>query len=228
MSEMNKIIVLVLLVGLGVWIAFKPPRKTNREAEALAQRTIQPVEVTSDDGFQRAYFASGCFWCVEAIYESVRGVEEVISGYSGGHTQKPTYRSIGTGTTGHTETVEVIYDDNQVSFEELLDVYFDSQNVTQAYGQGNDRGSQYRSVVFYQNTQQKTLIDAKIAAVNATLKRGEVAAEVLPFQKFWIAEKYHQDYEKFNPTDPYVRGVSIPRLRRFQKKRPNLLKSSPE
>ena len=115
---------------------------------------IAPVEVVSSDGFKRAYFASGCFWCVEAIYESLIGVEESISGYSGGHTKNPTYESSNTGKTGHAEAVEIIYNPNVISFKILIDVYFESQNISQVNGQGNDRGSQYRSIIFYQNMEE--------------------------------------------------------------------------
>ncbi|MFD2258125.1 peptide-methionine (S)-S-oxide reductase MsrA [Luteolibacter algae] len=199
-------------------------QKTDRTAQNEAQKTITPVEVKSEDGLARAYFASGCFWCVEAIYESVKGVKESISGYSGGHTENPTYEDSNTGKTGHAEAVEIIYDPEVVSFATLVDVYFGSQNVTQANGQGPDNGSQYRSIIFYQNDDQKKIIDEKIAALNKEMGDEEVAAEVLPFQKFWIGEDYHQDYEKKHPENPYVRGVSIPRLKKFQEKFPHLLK----
>ncbi len=185
----------------------------------------QPIEIPLVNGLARAYFASGCFWCVEASYESVKGVKEAISGYSGGHTDNPTYESTTTGTTGHAEAIEVIYDPKVVSFATLVDVYFASQDVTQVNGQGADRGSQYRSIIFYQNEEQKKIIEAKIAAMNKKISPKEVAAEVYPFQKFWLAEAYHQDFEKKNPDNPYVRRVSIPRLERFQKKLPEVLKS---
>ena len=190
------------------------------------QRSLQPVQVESGDGFERAYFASGCFWCVEAIFESMRGVEEAISGYSGGHTKNPTYESSNTGKTGHAEAVEVIYDSEVVSFSQLVDVYFGSQNVTQVNGQGPDRGSQYRSIVFYQNEEEKKIIQEKIAALNEKLWLRKVAAEVYPFRKFWVAEDYHQDFERNNPNHPYIRAVSIPRLKRFQAKFPELLKEA--
>jgi len=119
--------------------------------------------------------------------------------------------------------VEVIYDPKQISFAQLVDVYFGSQDVTQVNGQGPDRGSQYRSILFYQNEEQKKIIDEKIAELNASLGNKKVAAEVMPFEKFWVAEDYHQDYEKRNPNNPYVRGVSIPRLNRFKAKFPDLL-----
>lgn len=182
-----------------------------------------PVEVPLQDGKARAYFASGCFWCVEAIYESVKGVDEVISGYSGGFTENPTYEKSNTGKTGHAEAVEVIYDPEVVSFSTLVDVYFGSQNPTQVNGQGPDRGSQYRSIIFYQNDEQKKIIEDKKAALAKELD-ATIAAEIYPFQKFWIAEAYHQDYEKQHPNQSYIRAVSIPRLNRFKAKFPDILK----
>ena len=110
---------------------------------------------------KKAYFASGCFWCVEAIYENVSGVKEVINGYAGGHTKNPTYESSNTGKTGHAEAVEVIYNPEKVSYSSLVDVYFGSQNVTQINGQGPDNGSQYRSIIFYQNEQEQKIINYK-------------------------------------------------------------------
>ncbi len=196
----------------------------NKKAETQAQNTQEPVEVPAKDGMEKAYFASGCFWCVEAIYESVKGVEESISGYSGGHTENPTYESSNTGQTGHAEAVEIIYDPSIVSFKQLVDVYFGSQNVTQVNGQGPDHGSQYRSIVFYQNDSQKEIIDAKVAELEKEYGEGKVAAQILPFQKFWIAEGYHQNFERLNPNHGYIQNVSVPRLRRFQKKFPELLK----
>ena len=173
----------------------------------------------------RAYFASGCFWCVEAVYESLSGVKESISGYSGGHTQNPTYASSNTGRTGHAEAVEIIYNAQEIRFSDLVDVYFGSQNIEQVNGQGPDRGSQYRSIIFYRNQAQKDIIDSKIKALEQTLGKGNVAAEVLPFEKFWKGESYHQNYERLHPNNPYIQNVSIPRLRKFQKKFPDLLKT---
>lgn len=186
-------------------------------------KTAEPIEVPLENGMAKAYFASGCFWCVEAIYESVKGVKESISGYAGGHTKNPTYEASNTGNTGHAEAVEVIYDPKIVSFETLVDVYFASQNPTQVNGQGPDRGSQYRSIIFYQNEAQKKIIEAKKTALENELDKA-VAAEVYPFQKFWVAEDYHQNYEKRHPDNSYIRNVSIPRLKRFQAKMPAVLK----
>jgi len=178
------------------------------------------------EGLKKAYFASGCFWCVEAVYESVKGVQESISGYSGGHTKNPTYNSSNTGTTGHAEAVEIYYDPSIVDFATLVDVYFGSQNITQVNGQGPDKGSQYRSIIFYQNEEEKAIIDKKVAALNAELAPEKVAAEVMPFEKFWVGEDYHQNYERLHPNQGYIQGVSVPRLKKFQKKFPNLIKEA--
>lgn len=194
----------------------------NKETMTSAD-TQKTVQVNYNDDYARAYFASGCFWCVEAIYESVKGVKESISGYSGGHTKNPTYESSNTGKTGHAEAVEIIYDPDVVSFATLVDVYFGSQNVTQVNGQGPDRGSQYRSIIFYQNEEEKKIIDAKKAELNKAYN-GKVAAEVKPFEHFWVGEDYHQDYEKLHPNQGYIRAVSIPRLKKFQAKFPELIK----
>jgi peptide-methionine (S)-S-oxide reductase len=201
--------------------------KNNAQVNPDQQAVINanPVEVPLQNGKAKAYFASGCFWCVEAVYESVKGVDEVINGYSGGHTQNPTYEASNTGQTGHAEAVEVIYDPNAVSFSTLVDVYFASQDPTQVNGQGPDNGSQYRSIIFYQNEEQKQIILKKKEAISKKLN-AKIAAEVYPFQKFWKAEDYHQNYEKLNPGNPYVRRVSIPRLNRFKQKMPEVLKEN--
>lgn len=190
-----------------------------------ADLKMDPVEVPMQDNLAKAYFASGCFWCVEAIYESVNGVKEVISGYSGGHTENPTYEKSNTGRTGHAEAVEVIYDPEVVSFETLVKVYYGSQNPTQVNGQGPDNGSQYRSILFYQNQDQKAIIE-KVSSEVAKNYDKPLAAEIVPFQKFWIAEDYHQNYERLHPENPYIQNVSIPRLEKFKKKFPDLLKKN--
>lgn len=199
--------------------------KTTRNSKQQMVINATPIEVPLKNGIAKAYFASGCFWCVEAIYESVHGVQEAISGYAGGFTDNPTYELSNTGRTGHAEAVEVLYDPEVVSFSTLVDVYFGSQNVSQVNGQGPDRGSQYRSILFYQNENQKAIILKKKEEI-AKAENTTVAAEVYPFQKFWKAEGYHQNYERLHPNNPYVRNVSIPRLKRFQAKFPHLLKKN--
>lgn len=173
-----------------------------------------------------AYFASGCFWCVEAIFESVKGVEEAISGYAGGNTINPTYRKIGTGNTGHAETVAVYYNPDIVSFQVLVNVFFGSHNPTTVNGQYPDYGTQYRSISFYSTDEEKKIIENTIKKLNNTIHNNEIVTEVTKIGKFYPAEDYHQDFEKRNPNHPYVKAISIPRLNRFKAKFPNLLKKT--
>ena len=192
---------------------------TNAQKYSEQQNLIinsMPVEVNTEK-IHKAYFASGCFWCVEAIYESIIGVNEVISGYSGGFTSEPTYDIVNTQTTGHAETIEVIYNPKLITFSQLVDVYFGTQNVEQINGQGPDNGTQYRSIIFYQNENQKDIINKKIQEITETLKVS-VAAESYPFLKFWKAEKYHQDFKKNNKFNRYIINVSDPRFKRFKYK----------
>ena len=178
-------------------------------------------------GTEKAYFASGCFWCVEAIFESVEGVQEAHSGYSGGKTKNPTYNQIGYGNTGHAEAVEVIYDTKVVSFKTLVDVFFGSHDPTTLNRQGPDRGTQYRSVAFYQNDTEKIAINSHIVKlIEEEIYSNKIVTEVTPLVKFYYAEKYHQDYEKINPENSYIRNVSIPRLNRFKAKYLHLLKKA--
>ncbi|WP_290697001.1 peptide-methionine (S)-S-oxide reductase MsrA [Lacinutrix sp.] len=218
---MKKLIVLVAVTFL--FNCKNAAQNADSNTNKNDVKTARPVEVALENGMAKAYFASGCFWCVEAVYESVKGVEESISGYAGGHTKNPTYAGSNTGRTGHAEAVEIIYNPKIVSFETLVDVYFASQNPTQVNGQGPDRGSQYRSIIFYQNDAQKQIIDTKKAALAKKLGK-TIAAEVYPFQKFWIGEDYHQNYERLHPNSGYIQNVSIPRLRKFQAKMPEVLK----
>ena len=212
---MKKLFVSIFLVGL--FYSSCAQEKNNR-----IQQNLQPISVNEKD-VHKAYFASGCFWCVEAIYESLIGVKEVTSGYSGGDTNNPTYGLVNTKLTGHAETIEVVYDPNEISFSNLLDVYFGSQNIDQINGQGPDMGPQYRSIIFYQNNRQKTLIESKIDKIESE-KNLNVAAEVYPFRKFWVAEKYHQNFKKNNPNHPYIKNVSDPRFKNFKFKFEDLIK----
>ncbi|MGC6479645.1 MAG: peptide-methionine (S)-S-oxide reductase MsrA [Flavobacteriaceae bacterium] len=176
---------------------------------------------------QKAYFAAGCFWCVEAIFESVKGVKEVYSGYAGGQTINPNYNQIGSGKTGHAEAVEVIYDPAVVDFKTLLQVFFGSHDPTTPNRQGPDRGTQYRSIAFYTTAAEREIIQRYIEELSqAKIFTAEIVTEVKPLKKFYYAEEYHQDYEKRNPNNPYVQRVSIPRLRKFQRSYPELLKAT--
>jgi peptide-methionine (S)-S-oxide reductase len=174
-----------------------------------------------------AYFASGCFWCVEAIFQHVKGVEEAISGYAGGEIPNPTYREVSRGQTKHAEAVKVIYNPQQVDFNTLVKVFFGSHDPTTPNRQGPDRGSQYRSIAFYQNEEEKQIIKDYIEKLEKeAVYSSPIVTEVKPLEHFYEAEDYHQEYERLHPDDPYVQNVSLPRLKRFQEKYPELLKSA--
>jgi peptide-methionine (S)-S-oxide reductase len=172
-----------------------------------------------------ATFAAGCFWHEEALFESVKGVKEAISGYAGGTTSNPTYEDVETGNTGHAETVNVYYNPKEISYETLVKVFFAGQDPTQVNGQGPDHGTQYRSIAFYRTPEEKTVIENEIKALTASGKfKKPIAAQVMPFTKFWQAEDYHQNYIEHNPNSSYVQYVSIPEIKDFQKQNPQLVK----
>jgi peptide-methionine (S)-S-oxide reductase len=183
------------------------------------------TKVENLSGFSKAYFAAGCFWHEEALFESIKGVKEAISGYAGGTTTNPTYEIVETGTTGHAESVEVYYDPKIISYKTLLKIYFAGQDPTQVNGQGPDIGTQYRSIAFYTNNTEKQEIEEYIKQLNTSGKYdAPIAAQVMLLTKFWPAEAYHQDYIAHNPDNPYVQHVSIPEIQKFQKEYPDLIK----
>jgi len=198
---------------------------SNKKEQSKSSKNDTVTKTIISDDAEVAYFASGCFWCVEAIFESVKGVEEAVSGYAGGFTKNPTYESSNTGKTGHAETVAVYYNPDKVSFETLVTVYYGSHNPTTENGQAPDFGSQYRSIAFYQNEKEKKIIEAKMNQLNKDVYDGKIVTEVKKLEKFYIAEDYHQNYEKLNPQSGYIQNVSVPRLNKFKKKFPDLLKS---
>jgi peptide-methionine (S)-S-oxide reductase len=214
----NTLLITVLVLITNCTNAQKYSEKQNLIINSI------PIEVNTEK-IHKAYFASGCFWCVEAIYESIIGVNEVISGYSGGFTSNPTYDIVNTQTTGHAETIEVIYNPKLITFSQLVDVYFGTQNIEQINGQGPDNGTQYRSIIFYQNENQKNIISKKIKQITETLKVN-VAAESYPFLKFWKAENYHQDFKKNNKFNSYIINVSDPRFKRFKYKFSEIIKQN--
>jgi len=180
---------------------------------------------TSDPGLSRATFSSGCFWCVEGVFESVEGVRDAVSGYTGGDEANPTYEQVSSGTTGHVEAVNVYYDSTVVDYPTLVRVFFESQDPTQVDGQGPDRGKQYRSVAFYRNEGEKAVIASIMDSLNRSgAYAAPIAVQFAPFKKFWPAEEYHQNFVEKNPNHPYVQGESMPRISRFKQQCPLLLK----
>jgi peptide-methionine (S)-S-oxide reductase len=162
---------------------------------------------------------------VEAIFESVKGVKEAVSGYSGGKEEHPTYEDVSYGRTSHAETVEVYYDPEVISYLELVQVFFGSHDPTSLNRQGPDQGTQYRSIAFYKDQKEKQIVESYIRALeeNKVYDR-PIVTEVTKFDKFYKAEDYHQDYERNNPNNSYIRNVSVPRLNRFKQNFPEYLK----
>lgn len=213
---------LTLFILLGITIACK-----NSHSSVAANLEETPPYQPGPH-IQKAYFASGCFWCVEAIFESVQGVEEVISGYSGGAENHANYDAVSSGYTEHAESVEVFYDSNLVDYKTLLKVFFGSHDATTLNRQGPDFGKQYRSIIFFQNDYERQIATDFIERLylDGGLPQGTITTELSPFKTFYPAESYHQNYEKLHPDDDYIRGVSLPRLHSFKSNYPELLKKS--
>ncbi|MGB5554050.1 MAG: peptide-methionine (S)-S-oxide reductase MsrA [Flavobacteriaceae bacterium] len=223
---MNQLKITLLVFATFFAASCQSKVKENAKPEISAIK-VEKIGITPQDlsQYETAYFASGCFWCVEAIFESVKGVKEVISGYSGGKEKNPTYEQVGGGLTTHAEAVEVYYDPKEISFTKLVQVFFGSHDPTSLNRQGPDRGTQYRSIAFYKNGQEKKIIEDYIKALqNQNVYDAPIVTEVTQFEKFYDAEDYHQDYEKKHPNNSYITNVSIPRLNRFKKNFPDFLK----
>ena len=189
------------------------------------QQPVYSINNQDYSQYSKAYFASGCFWCVETIYESLEGVKEVYSGYAGGSTVNPNYYQVMTGRTGHAESIEIIYDESEIKFEMLLKVFFDSHDPTTMNRQGPDYGTQYRSIAFYSDEREKEKINNYINLLSSNSIFGKnIVTEVMKIEEFYYAEDYHQDFERKNPNNPYVRNVSIPRFEKFKEKSSNYVK----
>ncbi len=166
-----------------------------------------------------ATLAGGCFWCLEAVFDDLRGVESVESGYAGGDAPNPSYQQVCTGSTGHAEVVRITYDPREVSFRELLEVFFTIHDPTTLNRQGADIGTQYRSAIFYHSPEQKEIAERTIAELNAErIWDGPIVTEVVPFEEFFPAEDYHQEYFANNPNQPYCRAVVAPKVAKFRQK----------
>jgi peptide-methionine (S)-S-oxide reductase len=168
-----------------------------------------------------AYFASGCFWCVEAIFETVDGIIDAESGYCGGTVVNPTYTEICSGSTGHAETVKVTFRSDKVTYTKLLEIFFDSHDPTTLNQQGPDKGTQYRSAIFYTNQQQKEMAADFILELKRKETFDQITTKIEKMMLFYPAEKYHQDFVKNNPYHPYVMSVSKPRKLKFLQKLKN-------
>ncbi|MFA5669709.1 MAG: peptide-methionine (S)-S-oxide reductase MsrA [Balneolaceae bacterium] len=184
-------------------------------------------KMTTQNKLEEATFGAGCFWCVEAIYELVKGIEDVESGYSGGHLKNPTYDDVITGKTGHVEIARVIFDPSVITYNELLEIFWHSHDPTTLNRQGNDVGEQYRSVIFYHNEEQKAIAEASLKKTDASkLWKDPIVTTIEPLENYYVAENYHQNYFKNNPNAGYCSYVIAPKVAKFKKEFKYLLKDS--
>lgn len=172
---------------------------------------------------QQATFGSGCFWCSEAVFKSLKGVLEAIPGYAGGHTENPTYEEVCTDTTGHAEVVRITFDPQEISFEQLVKIFFSTHDPTTLNRQGNDIGTQYRSVIFYHDEEQKAVAEKVLAEVQP-LWEDPIVTEISPLTNFYPAEDYHSDYFAKHPEQAYCSAVIAPKVAKFRAQFAELLK----
>lgn len=170
-----------------------------------------------ESNLEKIVFGGGCFWCVEAIFSRVPGVKEVVSGYAGGREEEADYESVCSGKSGHAEVIEISYETSEVSLEKLLEIFFAAHDPTTLNSQGNDVGTQYRSVIFYENDSQREICENYISKISGEFD-SPIVTEVIPLQRFYKAEEYHQKYFDSNPEQPYCSIVIMPKLKKVMEK----------
>ena len=167
---------------------------------------------------EQATFGAGCFWCVEAVFEDVRGVINVTSGYAGGESKNPSYNRVSSGKTKHAEICKITYKTSEIKLQDLLEIFFLTHDPTTPNRQGNDIGSHYRSIILFNNTKEEKIIKDHILQINQTLYDNKIVTEVEKFENFYIAEQYHQDYYKLNPKQPYCNAIIRPKILKAREK----------
>jgi peptide-methionine (S)-S-oxide reductase len=206
--------IVVVLVGLGAAL-FK--------AKPVAGKTPDSIPTSLSVTTETATFGMGCFWCAQALFEKFSGVTHIDCGYAGGHTENPTYEDVCSDQTGHAEVVRITYDPSKITYQQLLDIFWDVHDPTTLDQQGNDTGTQYRSIILYENAEQKQLAEASKKAEESKLKV-PVTTEIVPLTAFYRAEEYHQDYFKKNPWAPYCLFVISPKLQKLEAHPPQTVK----
>jgi peptide-methionine (S)-S-oxide reductase len=209
LNRLRLFVGLLLVVGLTfgyVWTQDQPTRGISIE------------EIPMSDNVEVATLGAGCFWCVEAVFQDVKGVHKVESGYTGGHVENPTYKQICTGTTGHAEVAQITFDPTVISFEDILMIFWHTHDPTTLNRQGNDAGTQYRSAIFYHNEKQKEIAEKSKAETEASdLWPNPIVTEITPLDVYYPAEDYHQNYFNNNPYQPYCMMVVNPKVQKFRK-----------
>jgi peptide-methionine (S)-S-oxide reductase len=206
-------------VFLGGKPVIKPVVKPEQPTPVVKPEQPTPIEPAAPpEGLAKATFGSGCFWCTEAVFLQLKGVQTVVSGYTGGSVKNPTYHQVCTGTTGHAEAIQVTYDPKVISYDALLEVFWQTHDPTTLNQQGNDFGTQYRSAIFYHTDEQKSLAEHYKAKLDAAgLFPGPIVTEIVPSTEFYRAEAYHQNYFAENSNQPYCRAIISPKLEKMKK-----------
>ncbi|WP_138431767.1 peptide-methionine (S)-S-oxide reductase MsrA [Fodinibius saliphilus] len=214
---MNTLKLLLLISGIGLFASFS----------AVAQQSNNMAMEEQEKIFEEATLGAGCFWCVEAIFEEVKGVKSVVAGYAGGKIKNPSYKQVASGATDHAEVTRITYDPATVSFEQLLEVFWHTHNPTTKNRQGADVGPQYRSVIFYHNDKQKKIAQESLKKTDSTdLWKDPIVTEVEPLTNYSKAENYHQNYYENNPNAGYCTVVIAPKLKKFRKDFSHMLKEN--
>jgi peptide-methionine (S)-S-oxide reductase len=195
------------------------PNRSMSLTNSLTNTNSSVAEkITGNESLDTATFATGCFWCTEAIFQQLKGVKKVTSGYSGGDVANPTYKEVCTGTTGHAECIQILYDPKEITFDELLQVFWQTHDPTTLNRQGNDVGTQYRSAIFYQNEEQRKIAEGYKKELNEKkVFDNPIITEISPLKNFYPAEDYHQNYYNNNGDQPYCYYVIKPKLEKFEK-----------
>ena len=218
-TKIVKSFVYVLLCNIFTSCAQKPG--SNKNSETMNKDN----KIMNTEGLETATFANGCFWCTEAVFQDLNGVEKVTSGYTGGTVKNPDYREVCTGSTGHAECLQILYDPKKISFEELLEVFWKTHDPTTLNRQGNDVGTQYRSAIFYHDEKQKELAEKYKKELNDSgAYNSPVVTEITSFTVFYPAEDYHQQYFNLHGSEPYCNYVIQPKVEKFRKVFKNKLK----
>ena len=227
----NKLAFAGKLAGIGIAAALVAAAFTGTSSAArqpVPEPKLDAPAAAKGGGLQSAVFAGGCFWGVEAVFEHVKGVTNVVSGYAGGRNSDPSYEQVSSGATGHAEAVRVTWDPKQVSYGQLLKVFFSvAHDPTQLNRQGPDHGTQYRSAIFHSGAEQQRIAQAYIAQMGAaaTFGKAPIVTQVQPLAKFWPAEAYHQDFARLNPTHPYIVYHDAPKVARLKERYPGMYRA---
>lgn len=226
---MKRILFSLLLFSAFTFTACSQQKSMSGSKSMKVSEEVVPVSeyVTANNlgEYPVATFAGGCFWCTEASFERIQGVVDVISGYSGGSKEYPTYYEVGNGNTGHAEAIQIFYDPKVIDFQKLLEIFFVAHDPTTLNRQGPDVGPEYRSGIYYHDQEQKDLTESYIEKLDESGKFGNpIVTEVAPYQEFWVAEGYHQNYYEIHPENSYVRSVSRPKVEKVMKTFHDILK----